>query len=431
MIEGFRVTKHLHGSVADRGAGRSPDTRASILLWRHSAIWLSILFVASRAVVFLFMAGRGTDLGVHSGYAEKIIAGNMPFKDFFPEYPPLVFIFTGIPALLDHSLRWYFPIFRSLCCGVDILTWLLLLRRNIARPLQSLLYVVCSTALGPLLYDRIDIVLGFLLLLAIAESLKGRHRTSFLAVGTGIAFKFIPVIWVPALLAFESKRGIQRFCWAVLLLALPTVMSFNAMAMLGGSDFGELFWYHSIRGIQIESTPANVEMTFMWFGPPGTVTCEFGSVNLHTAYEPAILRVTNTLLASSILASCFIAMRRKMGSDGMSLLLCAVLSAALFLSKVLSPQFLLILLPVLSAQALPPNRLAATAHCLLVLAIFAMTGAMFPWCYSKVIELVPWAEVILVARNVCLGILAISLFYRAIVAADSGGDVGGGSRGLR
>jgi hypothetical protein len=79
---------------------------------RHPAVWLSLLFVASRVVVFLFLVGRGTDLGVHAGYAARIVRGELPFRDFVAEYPPLVFVFTAIPAVLDRSLHHYFPIFR-------------------------------------------------------------------------------------------------------------------------------------------------------------------------------------------------------------------------------------------------------------------------------------------------------------------------------
>lgn len=312
------------------------------------AIGLSALFVASRVVIFLFMAGRGTDLGVHAGYGARIVAGEIPFRDFFPEYPPLALLFTSAPALIDPSLRYYFPIFRVLCCAVDCGIWLCLLRLNKHRPGQNLLYVLGTTALGPLIYDRIDLVLGGVLLLAVAALMNGRNAVFLAAVGTGIAFKLIPVVWAPAALGLAWKSGkttrVRRLGGALLLLSLPTILSFDVVALLGGTRFDNLFDYHARRGIQIESTPAVVEMVMMRLGVSGAVTLGHGSVNLHTPYEAGLVRGANVLLAAIVLGSGVAAAKRRMDAASLALLLGGILAAALFLSKVLSPQFFLFLL---------------------------------------------------------------------------------------
>lgn len=348
--------------------------RALRLLGRP-AVWLSLLFIASRAVVFLFLAGRGTDLGVHAGYWSRILGGQVPFRDFVPEYPPLVFAFTGIPALLDPSLHWYFPIFRGLCCAFDCGIWVLLLGLTRARPTRPLLYLFGTTALGPLIYDRVDIVLGLLLLSAMAAMLGGRDGPFSLEVGTGIAFKLIPITWGPIVLAAAWKRGMRRLILAALLLAAPTLVSFDLMAALGGYRFGQLFTYHIERGVQIESTAASVEMVLMRCGTPGTVSFEFGSVNFHTRYEVALIHGATLLFALTLIIATWMAARRRMSAESMSLLLAGVLSSALLFSKVLSPQYFLFLLPVLAVLPVPRSVPAAVANWLLVAAIFALQGS--------------------------------------------------------
>jgi len=382
---------------------------------RSSAVCLSILFVVTRVGIFLFLAGRGTDLGVHSEYWARIIGGELPFRDFVPEYPPLVLAFTGVPVLLDRSLHWYFPIFRGLCCAVDCGMWLLIVRLNRGRAAQSLLYILGTTALGPLIYDRVDIVLGGLLLVAIVSLVRGRDRGFPLAVGTGIAFKLIPIVWIPIVLVFEARRGPWRLGRGLLLLALPTMVSFDLMASLGGLRFGEMFAYHADRGIQIESAAASVEMVLIRLGTEGEVSYDHGSVNLHTRYEDVLVHAATALLGAVILISGLVALRRGMDRESMALLLAAVLSAALLLSKVLSPQYFLFLLPVLVALPPPRHRAAAVSNWLLAAALFGLTGAIYPWIYDSLMELKPLGESIVIARNACLAALSICLFYSAWV----------------
>jgi hypothetical protein len=384
---------------------------------------LSLLFAASRLIIFLWLAGRGTDLGVHADYAARMAAGVVPFRHFVPEYPPLALVFTGLPALLDPSLRGYFPIFRAICCTVDCAIWVTLLRLNRARPFNNLLYILGTTALGSLLYDRIDLLLGGLLLLAVLMLLAGRDHQFHLTLGAAIAFKLIPVVWVPAVLGFEwAKPARERHVGrALLLLGLPTILSFLAVALLGGYRFDRLFAYHLDRPIQIESTPASAEMVLMAFGVKGTSSFEYGSVNLHTDYAPALVAQANIALAVVVLGSGAVAATGRFDRKSLALLLAAVLAASLFLSKVLSPQFFLFLLPVLVILPLSAgsgSRIRPT----LIVVLYALTGTIFPWAYNGLTELHPaWCAVLLV-RNTCLGLLAGSLLRSALLCrGDSQG----------
>src|SRR5271166_6561997 len=136
----------------------------------RAELGLTLLFIVSRVVILVSLAGRTTDLGTQREYAVKMAGGQVPFRDFFPEYPPLVFLYTGISALVDPSLDRYFPIFRALTCAVDCGIWIVLLRAcgAVWRPAttavspvardgsaekkiatsQQLLYIVGTTALG-------------------------------------------------------------------------------------------------------------------------------------------------------------------------------------------------------------------------------------------------------------------------------------------
>ena len=372
----------------------------------------------SRAIIFLFLAGYGTDLNVHAGYIAQINRGALPFRDFFPEYPPLVFSFTILPALLDESLKWYFPLFRIMCCAVDCGIWIYLLHVCRTSKGNLILYILCSTAIGHLFYDHVDIVLGGMLFVAFAALLKGRNNLFHLALGLGIAFKFVPIVLAPAILAFELKHGLKSLVKCAALLFLPTILSFAIVAAMGGYHFQWLLEYHFNRGIQLESTPALVEMVLMWFGVPGEVTDDFGSANLHTPYEQLLIHGSVALLAAVVLLSALMAVRRRMNSGSLSFLLCGVLLASLLFSKVLSPQYFIFILPMLIILPAAENALQTATVRFLVLTIFAVTGAVYPWCYDNLLQLKSWqhlyaVENLLILRATCLALLSLYCFLRA------------------
>lgn len=385
---------------------------------RSGTVWLWILFVGSRAIIFLCLAGYGSDLSVHADYIAQINRGALPFRDFFPEYPPLVFLFTLLPALIDESLKWYFPIFRILCCAIDCGIWIYLLHVYKTSKGQLFLYLLCSTAIGHLLYDHVDIVLGGMLFVAFAALLKGRNNLFHLALGMGVAFKFIPVVLAPAILALECKQGLKSLLKCAGLLSLPTILSFAVVAAMGGYHFQWLLEYHFNRGIQIESSPALVQMVLMWFGVPGEVSDNFGSANLHTPYEQVLIHGSVVLLGAVVLFSVVMAMLRRMSSQSLSFLLGGVLLASLLFSKVLSPQYFIFVLPVLILLPPAEDALETAAARFLILIIYAITGAVYPWTYDNLLQLKSWqhlyaVENVLILRANCMALLSLYFFLRA------------------
>ena len=400
-----------------------------VLLWA--------LFVASRAVIFAYLAGINSDLGTQKAYVGMAVAGRVPFRDFFLEYPPLVFLYSGIPAIFDQSLQSYLATFRVLSCAVDCGIFALVLRTTKGSASQCLLYIVGTTVLGSIIYDRIDIVLGAMLVAAVVSLLYGRDNLFKLAIGTGIAFKLIPVIFLPMILAREWKKVDRRLFRACSLLALPMLLSFDVLMLLGARNFDKLFEYHARRPIQLESGPASAAMILMMFGAPGHVTGGYGSWNLAAPYGTWLVMGAALLLAAVCAGSAVMVLRRRsrwhgqetvpqQGDASFVLLMAAVLAAAMALSKVLSPQYFLFLLPVLVLLPVPRDRSAAIANWLLIAAIYILTGLIFPWWYSDLVALKPAAEFVLIARNELLVVLAISLAYRAwsgFSAADAA-DIG-------
>jgi hypothetical protein len=93
--------------------------------------------------------------------------------------------------------------------------------------------------------------------------------------------------------------------------------------------------------------------------------------------------------------------------------LCAVLSAALLFSKVLSPQYFIFLLCALVTAPAPTGRVVATGYWLLLAVIIAATAVIFPWEYPGLLALRPSIQVLVIFRNAALAMLTLCLFLRA------------------
>jgi uncharacterized membrane protein len=81
-----------------------------------------------------------------------------------------------------------------------------LLRRRCSR--QSLLvYIAATTLLPHLIYQRLDIMLGCLLVMVCILEVRGFPKLAGFTLGAAIAFKVVPVLLVPAWAAWTIRRG--------------------------------------------------------------------------------------------------------------------------------------------------------------------------------------------------------------------------------
>jgi hypothetical protein len=436
-MTGFRHSSAAETPDAARRGGErirqalTIPSRASSLMRRlggRQTVGLAGLFILSRVIICLFLAGRMTDLPVQQNYARRILDGQVPFRDFIPEYPPLAFAFTLMPAALDPSLHDYPFFFRASCLLVDAGIWTAVIAmagREGAGP--GLTYVVATTLLGPVLYDRLDIALGALLLGASAAALAGRMRLCALMIGSGIAFKLIPIVLAPLVLAAEGRKGARHFAWAGLLLVLPSVVSADVILLLGGNRLAALLFYHATRGVQIESGPASFGQVFLHARQVGEVSSGFGSVNIRGPYDAVLVRAATSLLVVVVLAGAAAVLWRATSARQLVMLMAGTLCCALVLAKVFSPQYLLFLLPVLVILPPPRTTLGASCYWLMIIAICGATAWIFPWNYGDLVALRVRAVAILAVRNLMLGALGTWLFCRACRTEGCVSNIGPGS----
>lgn len=408
---------------------------------RPSSMALAIaLFVLTRVCVVWNSDAVHGDRDIYFAYAVRgVDEGEIPYRDFALEYPPLAWQWIALARRLSShavgagsaagsdALVQYRHIYRDLMLAVDVLAALLfaaVVRGGRRAGWLCLAYVAATAACGGFLYDRLDLMLVGLLLGWAWCWQRSTHslrpvawRLAALAVfGSSIAYKLVPLLAVPWLLWSEWRGGrVGRLAAAVAALivglALPWLSVGPAASVAAVQD---LWRAHGGRGIQVESIYATLGTAWnLVGGRPQTI------VYVHGAHEwtgtiAGPLRVLAALLLAGWLTALAIAAFREGASYSArraATYAWLVLGGTVALTPVLSPQYFIWALPgvlLIGRDVLmSPRRLLVL--CASVVAIAMLTTLVYPLLYFALIRhessgmdmrLVPLADALLALRNV-------------------------------
>jgi hypothetical protein len=351
-----------------------------------------------------------------------------------PEYPHLALVFMAQPRQLmidddpdpisdPDGFELYRGLFRVEMALFDLLAFAILfwvVKRWFAhesawrRTKRLLMFVAGGLLLPTLLYSRLDLALGALVLLSLALLVSGRHYVwSFALLAVAINFKLVPVVlipvWVvaslpPALIGSSRVRGglvrLLAVCGrrAAVAGALTVALAVPAYLSSAGRSL-DFLAYHKERGLEIGSCYSSALLLLKPFRWPEHFGFGFGSLNIDGLGAPLLVQsaplVTCCLLLAATAVSCRLLLHHKYtessstARQGSELLAatagCAVLVVSAFIAgnKVFSPQYLLWLLPFI--PLLPRSgfhgrlcTLAFAAACLL------STATMVVWQHHVV-----------------------------------------------
>ena len=259
--------------------------------------------------------------------AEAILDGQVPYRDFDLEYPPGALPVFVVPAIGGD----YATLFAWLMAVLGAATVVLVSRVRFAA---AAFVAVSPLLVGSLLLSRFDLWPAALATTAVVALLAERHRLGWSLLGAAVAAKLWPLAIVPVALAWSRRHGRMRAVWwgvGVLALAfIPFVLL--APAGLRHSISGQLS-----RPLQIESLGASFITTF---GHP-TIVTSHGSQNIpgHGSLEAAAAVIQIVALVGIWIA----AWRRP---DELARFAAAATAVFIAFGKVLSPQFLVWLVPL-------------------------------------------------------------------------------------
>ena len=343
------------------------------------------------------------DLEIYRRAGEAVLRGEVPYRDFFLEYPPGSLPAFVLPALLSSGKAGYISAFSSEMALVLVAT--LALTALAARRIWGAWITPAATLaagailLYPVAVTRYDAVVALSLAgAAFCATLDRRYLVlAYASLGLGAAAKLAPALATLPLSAFQrgAARGYAIF-FAVLAI-------FFAPALLLGGGFAGSFAYHADRGLQAESLTASV---LMQLGQVSGVLFEYGAFEAQGRGVELASELSLPVTGVLLLATAFFMYRaHRRGTAGQSAFpryAAALILAFMLGSKVLSPQYVIWLLPLLPLSAGGALGLVLSA---LFLATCYLTTQVFPVHYDDLLNLRFPGPHLLLARNLLLVLL--------------------------
>jgi uncharacterized membrane protein len=244
-----------------------------------------------------------------------------------------------------------------------------------------------------------------------------RERLGFAAIGLGVAAKAFPAVAIPPALAYvwrtRGRREALLCLGAAVAVAAAVIVPFLVLAPHG---VWESVVHQSTRPLQIESLGSALLLAahHTW-GLALTMESSHGSQNLVGSLPHAVGSVSSALLAIVLVAIWVAAARLPATPERLVRFTAASLTAFVVFDKVLSPQFLIWLLPIVP---LVRGRRGLAASALLGLALL-LTQVWFPIRYFDLVRFEAFPSWVLLARDLVLVALLVVLTAPARVPARS------------
>jgi hypothetical protein len=187
-----------------------------------------------------------SDVHVYHAYAHNMTSGQVPYRDFFDEYPPL-----AQPIVLAARSVLLFKLLLTLC-GIGIV-WLL---ATVFRSGKA----VAVFALSPLLVGSVylnayDLWPAFLLAAALALFVREKPMWAFAVLGAAAAAKIYPAAVLPIALVFVPRACRARgLTWFVGVFALAHV----PFLVLGPGGLRFSYTIQMKRGLELNSLGSSV-----------------------------------------------------------------------------------------------------------------------------------------------------------------------------
>ncbi len=358
------------------------------------------------------------------------------------EYPPLALGFVaainvGLPSSADPEdpgrLQDYTTRYRLLAFAIDLLVLMTLgllagragaLRTSApgwrwATAWRLAVFGAGGVAIYYILYDRLDIFEGALLLASLLALIRGWWVASLVVLAVAIDFKVYPAVlaplWLVASLPASALAGWRRdgarlvrlLAGRVVLLGAAALALLLPFVVVQGPDALQFVSFNAQRGLQLESVGASLLMLLQVAGQPLQIVARYGAYEVVGPLAPglALASIPLTLLVVAVTWWLYLRAAARvahLSTDGPPappeavptdraplvaaaapdlLVLAAVvmLLAVMVMAKVLSPQYFLWLLPLVPLLS-GGRRMRVWQVGFVVL--LALSTVVFPGLYS-------------------------------------------------
>jgi len=404
-----------------------PRRAPAVVLLLAPPILLVLIVGLTPEPTRLIFAG---DLSVYRRYGLQVLGGSIPYLDFNVEYPPLALVPMTLPLLApphggidDLGYIWRFTLAQgALATAVG---WLLFEATGRSRSTLVLWAVLVGLAWASVAL-RYDLWPVLCVLVAVVV-VDRRPGAAGVALGLGTMLKLYPLALLPVLGAYAlARRDRAGFVRLLVGCASVVVLVMAAAWVLAGPASLRWLIYQQERGLQIESLGAGLLLGLhVLVGQPLDVAYEFGSVQVRAPGSDLLVAASPIALAVLLGVVTAVAALRfrwdyarlgRVPSSSVHLASAAAIAVLLVGSKVLSVQYVIWLLPF---AILLPRRMGW-----LLLAVTALSTAIYTTDYTGLWRLETPVIVALLVRNVLLAVIAAWLVVEILTRRRVARDVG-------
>ena len=319
-----------------------------------AAVAAAALFLLSWAMLHTacYDEGEIIDIPVYSNYGTATEDGAVPYRDFQLEYPPGALPAFVVPALLSDDQSGFRSVFEALMALCGVVTVLITavtlrgLRASQPRTVGALALVATfPLLLGSVVLTRFDLYPTALVAGALAALVHRRDRLGFVLLGAAVAVKLFPAVLVPVALGYVWRRRGRREAVVCLVLCAGVVaLAYVPFLLVAPDVVAHSLGRQLSRPLQIESLGSALYLAAHHLvGLDAEMRSGHGSQNLY-ATGTAVTAFVLSLVQIAVLV--WIWLRRPVTNEELVRWVAAALVAFVALGKVLSPQFLIWLVPV-------------------------------------------------------------------------------------
>lgn len=384
-----------------------------------AAVVGALAFVVACALprIGLLQHGQAADVGLYQLYGDQILRGTIPYRSFFVEYPPGSLIVFALPSLLpatDYTLA--FQLLMAACAiGAIAAVAVVLTLCSVSRGhvwAGTLFAALSPLLMGRTFLDRYDAFPTALLMAALVCIGVGKFRTSLAALALGTCAKIFPVVTLPLFLLRlrtwgpgKARRGIVIFTVACAAIFVPFVL-------LGPGGVRFTTKVALVRPTQVESLGASLAFLADRAGLMSVTTrTTYGSKNVFGTGVWVIALGCALALAVALAMTWLAFARSDRSYPRLAAATLASVAAFVAFGKVLSPQYLIWLIPL---APLALGRRNAIATCTLLGVALGLTRHWFPGRLSELAHLGTESWVVIVRNGVLIALFAVA--YRSVRA---------------
>jgi hypothetical protein len=399
-----------------RGAFSAPFLLES-MNYKRSLLALLAIWVVLRIASFTLVQAQWSDIPIYERYAVNLLGGQTPYTDFSVEYPPIAILIFAIPGIIAKYFGYYDFFYRLFMLLFDLGNILLL--GSLARLLfrhdnKKIIWILGSyialTAISfQFVLDRFDLAVAFMVLLSLYLSLvRKQWFLSYSVIWVTTLAKLFPVILIPLLFGYQylnfkdRSRALLDFGYSLAFL----ILIFVAFFAWCGPWWNMVLAYHGGRGLQIESLYSSLLLIGKLFGGSAAINRSHGAFELNAAGASMWATIALPLLSLLIIGVYFnfwrVLSHRKRAEHPDYLIKTILFCLLIFVvfNKVLSPQYLLWLIPLAALVAPLSGFNKVYLACWLFVA--AVTAILFPYNYVALLELQALGIFLLLMRNIVL-----------------------------